>query len=83
MSSTNFTAKQKAVDIKLFSISANIENIKSLIIHPASIRCQQMSDAELVAKRVNKGLIRLSRRTEDRKNLKSCCLSRIFTELQV
>jgi O-acetylhomoserine/O-acetylserine sulfhydrylase-like pyridoxal-dependent enzyme len=48
MSATNFAVKHTADRIKLFSISANIENIKSLIIHPASIRCQRLSDAEQV-----------------------------------
>ena len=76
MSSTNFIAKSTANNIKLFSISANIENAKSLIMHPASIRCQQMSDAEQVVKGINKDLIRLSGRAEDRKILK------VFTELQ-
>ena len=76
MSSTNFTAKHTADNIKLFSISANIKNTKSLIMHPASIRCQQMSDAEQVVKGTNKDFIRLSGRGEDRKVLKA------FTKLQ-
>jgi O-acetylhomoserine/O-acetylserine sulfhydrylase-like pyridoxal-dependent enzyme len=75
MSSTNFATKHTANSIKLLFISANIKNTKSFIMHPASIRCQQMSDAELV-QRINKDLIRLSGRVEDRKILK------VFTELQ-
>jgi O-acetylhomoserine (thiol)-lyase len=81
MSSINFTAKHKADMTKLFSISANIENTKSLIIHPASIRCQKMLDAEQVVKGIKKDLIRLSG-GEDRKGLKVFCLSRAFIKLQ-
>lgn len=76
MSSINFTAKHKVDMTKLFSISANIENMKTLIMHPASIRCQQMSAAKKVVKGINKDFIRLSGRSEDRKILK------VFTELQ-
>ncbi|HEU4790264.1 MAG TPA: PLP-dependent transferase [Flavobacterium sp.] len=76
MSSTNFTAKHTADSIKLFSISANIENAKSYIMQPANMRCQRMSDAEQVVKGINKDLIRLSGRVEDRKDLK------VFAELQ-
>ncbi|QKJ65080.1 MULTISPECIES: PLP-dependent transferase [unclassified Flavobacterium] len=82
MSATNFAVKHMADDIKLFSISANIENTKSFIMHPASIRCQQMSDVEQVVKGIKKDVIRLSRRIEDRKDLKGFCLSRVFIELQ-
>jgi O-acetylhomoserine/O-acetylserine sulfhydrylase-like pyridoxal-dependent enzyme len=76
MSSTNFTAKHTANNIKLFSISANIDNTKSLIMHPASMRCQQMLEAELVVQGMNKDFIRLSGRDDDWKILK------VFTELQ-
>ena len=82
MSSTNFIAKSTANNIKLFSISANIENTKSLIMHPASIRCQQMSDAEQVATGVSKDLIRLSVGLEDIEDLKAD-LKAVFENLKV
>lgn len=82
MSSIKFTGKHMADDIKLFSISATIKNTKSFTMHPASIRRQHMTNIEQVVKRIKKDLIRLSIGIENRKNLKVCCLPRVFSELQ-
>ncbi len=51
--------------VEVFSHLANIGDVRSLIIHPASTTHQQMSDAELEAAGVGQGLIRLSIGLED------------------
>lgn len=51
--------------VEVFSHLANIGDVRSLIIHPASTTHQQMSDAELEAAGVDQGLVRLSIGLED------------------
>lgn len=46
--------------VKLFSHLANVGDVKSLIIHPASTTHSQLSDTELAASGVTSDLIRLS-----------------------
>lgn len=55
--------------VEVFSHLANIGDVRSLIIHPASTTHQQMSDAELEAAGVAQGLIRLSVGLEDPEDL--------------
>ncbi len=51
--------------VEVFSHLANVGDVRSLIIHPASTTHQQMTDAELEAAGVGQGLIRLSIGLED------------------
>jgi O-acetylhomoserine (thiol)-lyase len=46
--------------LHLFSHLANVGDVRSLVIHPASTTHQQLSDEELVAAGVGPGMIRLS-----------------------
>lgn len=46
--------------LHLFSHLANVGDVRSLVIHPASTTHQQLSDAELQAAGVGPGMIRLS-----------------------
>jgi O-acetylhomoserine (thiol)-lyase len=54
------TGKRFISRLKLFSHLANIGDVRSLVIHPASTTHQQLSDEELRASGVGPGLIRLS-----------------------
>lgn len=54
-------AGRKLVDtVELFSHVANIGDVRSLIIHPASTTHSQMNDEELQAAGITPGLVRLS-----------------------
>ena len=46
--------------LKLFSLLANVADVKSLVIHPATTTHAQMNDAELAASGIGRGTIRLS-----------------------
>ena len=46
--------------LHVFSHLANVGDVRSLVIHPASTTHQQLSDAELEAGGVTAGMIRLS-----------------------
>ncbi len=46
--------------LQLFSHVANLGDVKSLVIHPASTTHQQLSDEELIHAGISPGLIRLS-----------------------
>jgi O-acetylhomoserine (thiol)-lyase len=46
--------------LHLFSHLANVGDVRSLVIHPASTTHQQLSDAELAAAGIDAGMIRLS-----------------------
>ena len=46
--------------LKLFSLLANVADVKSLVIHPATTTHSQMSDAELEASGIGQGTVRLS-----------------------
>jgi O-acetylhomoserine (thiol)-lyase len=50
--------------LKLFSLLANVADVKSLVIHPASTTHSQMNDAELLESGITPGTIRLSVGTE-------------------
>jgi len=50
--------------LKLFSMLANVADVKSLVIHPASTTHSQMSDQELLDSGITPGTIRLSIGTE-------------------
>ena len=50
--------------LKLFSLLANVADVKSLVIHPASTTHSQMSDQELRESGITPGTIRLSIGTE-------------------
>jgi len=61
-----FEEAQKVIDnTTLFSLVANIGDSKSIITHPASTTHMQLSDEEMAACGVSKGLIRLSIGLED------------------
>ena len=51
-------------NLKIFSLLANVADVKSLVIHPASTTHSQLSDEELASVGINKGTIRLSIGTE-------------------
>ena len=55
--------------LKLFSHVANIGDVRSLVIHPASTTHAQLSDAERLAAGVTPGLVRLSVGIEDSADL--------------
>jgi O-acetylhomoserine (thiol)-lyase len=50
--------------LKLFSLLANVADVKSLVIHPASTTHSQMTDQELLESGITPGTIRLSIGTE-------------------
>ena len=59
-------AARKFIDnLKLFSLLANIADVKSLVIHPASTTHSQMSPKELLAAGIRPNTIRLSIGTEN------------------
>lgn len=59
---------QKAQDwidhLKIFSLLANVADVKSLVIHPASTTHSQLTDAELEDQGIHQNTIRLSIGTE-------------------
>ena len=50
--------------LKIFSLLANVADVKSLVIHPASTTHSQLSDEELLDQGIKKNTIRLSIGTE-------------------
>ncbi len=50
--------------LKLFSLLANVADVKSLVIHPASTTHSQMNESELLASGIKPNTIRLSIGTE-------------------
>jgi len=59
-------AGRKFVDkLKIFSHLANVGDVKSLVIHPASTTHQQLSDEEQLAAGISPDLVRLSVGLED------------------
>lgn len=58
------TAKKFIDNLGLFSLLANVADVKSLVIHPASTTHAQLSDEELEAVGIKKNTIRLSIGTE-------------------
>ncbi|MGI6029129.1 MAG: O-acetylhomoserine aminocarboxypropyltransferase/cysteine synthase family protein [Candidatus Heteroscillospira sp.] len=57
-------AKPFCESLKLFSLLANVADVKSLVIHPASTTHSQMNEEELRACGISSGTIRLSIGTE-------------------
>ncbi len=58
-------AAWKFIDnLKIFSLLANVADVKSLVIHPASTTHSQLSDAELAEVGITQSTIRLSIGTE-------------------
>ncbi len=56
---------QRFIDhLKIFSLLANVADVKSLVIHPASTTHSQMTDEELLASGITPATIRLSIGTE-------------------
>ena len=51
-------------ELKVFSLLANVADVKSLVIHPATTTHSQLSDAELADAGITPGTIRLSIGTE-------------------
>lgn len=58
------TAKQFTEELKLFSLLANVADVKSLVIHPASTTHSQLSEDELNAIGIRSNTVRLSIGTE-------------------
>lgn len=58
------TAKKFTESLTLFSLLANVADVKSLVIHPASTTHSQMSGEELLACRIKPNTVRLSIGTE-------------------
>ena len=58
------TAKKFTESLKLFSLLANMADVKSLVIHPASTTHSQMNEEELLAGGIKSNTIRLSIGTE-------------------
>ncbi|MDR0382679.1 MAG: O-acetylhomoserine aminocarboxypropyltransferase/cysteine synthase [Spirochaetaceae bacterium] len=57
-------AKTFTEKLKLFSLLANVADVKSLVIHPASTTHSQMSESELLESGIKPNTIRLSIGTE-------------------
>ncbi len=58
-------AAKKFIDnLKIFSLLANVADVKSLVIHPASTTHSQMNEQELLASGITPSTIRLSIGTE-------------------
>lgn len=57
-------AKKFTESLKLFSLLANVADVKSLVIHPASTTHSQLSEDELLAAGITPNTVRLSVGTE-------------------
>ena len=57
-------AKQFIDNLRIFSLLANVADVKSLVIHPATTTHSQLSDEELADQGISQSTIRLSIRTE-------------------
>lgn len=58
------TAKKFTENLELFSLLANVADVKSLVIHPASTTHSQMTEEELLAAGIKQNTVRLSIGTE-------------------
>jgi O-acetylhomoserine (thiol)-lyase len=58
------TAKAFIDRLQIFSLLANVADVKSLVIHPASTTHSQMNEEELLASGIKPNTIRLSIGTE-------------------
>ena len=59
------TAKKFIDNLELFSLLANVADVKSLVIHPASTTHSQMTEEELLGSGIKPNTIRLSIGTEN------------------
>ena len=57
-------AKKFTESLQLFSLLANVADVKSLVIHPASTTHSQLSEEELLAAGIKPNTVRLSIGTE-------------------
>ena len=57
-------AKKFTESLKIFSLLANVADVKSLVIHPASTTHSQMNEEELLGSGIKPNTIRLSIGTE-------------------
>ena len=57
-------AKKFTESLELFSLLANVADVKSLVIHPASTTHSQMSEEELLSAGIKPNTVRLSIGTE-------------------
>ncbi|MCR5275919.1 MAG: PLP-dependent transferase, partial [Clostridiales bacterium] len=57
-------ARKFTEDLELFSLLANVADVKSLVIHPASTTHSQLSEEELLNAGIKPTTIRLSIGTE-------------------
>jgi len=57
-------AKRFTEKLELFSLLANVADVKSLVIHPASTTHSQMNESELKGAGIGRGTVRLSIGTE-------------------
>ena len=71
---TEDDAKKFIDNLKLFSLLANVADVKSLVIHPASTTHSQLNEAELAEQGIKPTTIRLSIGTEH--------ISDILTDLE-
>ena len=55
--------------LQIFSLLANVADVKSLVIHPASTTHSQLSEEELIDQGIKPGTIRLSIGTESAKDI--------------
>ena len=63
-------AAQKFIDnLAIFSLLANVADVKSLVIHPASTTHSQLTEEELLDQGIKPNTIRLSIGTENVKDL--------------
>ncbi|MCL2135831.1 MAG: O-acetylhomoserine aminocarboxypropyltransferase/cysteine synthase [Candidatus Bathyarchaeota archaeon] len=58
------TARRFTESLELFSLLANVADVKSLVIHPASTTHSQLSESELLASGIKPNTVRLSIGTE-------------------
>lgn len=58
------TAKKFTESLEIFSLLANVADVKSLVIHPASTTHSQMTEEELLAAGIKPNTVRLSIGTE-------------------
>ncbi|MDR3284690.1 MAG: O-acetylhomoserine aminocarboxypropyltransferase/cysteine synthase [Treponema sp.] len=62
-------AKKFTEDLQIFSLLANVADVKSLVIHPASTTHSQMSEKDLLESGIKPNTVRLSVGTENIKDL--------------
>ena len=63
------TAKKFIDNLAIFSLLANVADVKSLVIHPASTTHSQLTDEELLDQGIKPNTIRLSIGVENIKDL--------------